>query len=67
MNYTNILKIVPGLQAVSLAAYNIPKNFPMKPSKKMSMKQSKSIVRKGVTTLLGIGLLKSTAKIINKL
>ncbi len=67
MDYKNILKIVPGLQAASLAVYNIPKKFPMKPSKKMSMKQSKSIIKKGVVTLLGIGLLKPTAKIINEL
>ncbi len=67
MNYKAILGIVPGLQATSIVAHNIPK-FPMKPSKKMDMKkQSKMIVKKGVTTLIAIGLLKPTAKMISDL
>jgi len=64
----NILGIVPGLQATSLVIHNIPKKFPMKPSKKMSMKkQTKGIVKRGVMTLLGIGLIKPTAKMISDL
>ena len=68
MNIRNILGIVPGLQATSLVVHNIPKNFPMKPSRKMDMrKQAKGIVKRGVSTILGIGLLKPTAQMINKL
>jgi len=67
MNIKNILGIVPGLQATSLLVYNIPKKFSMKPSKKMSLKQSKGIVKRGITTLIGIGLIKPTAKIISDL
>lgn len=68
MNIKNILGIVPGLQATTLVIHNIPKKFPMKPSKKMSMKkQSKGIIKRGLTTLLGIGLLKPTAKMISDL
>lgn len=68
MNIKNILGIVPGLQATTLVVHNIPKKFPMKPSKKMSVKkQSKGIVKRGVTTLIGIGLIKPTAKIISDL
>ena len=67
MNYKAILGIVPGLQATSLVAHNIPK-FAMKPSKKMDVKkQTKEIVKKGVATLIGIGLLKPTAKMIGDL
>lgn len=40
----------------------------MKPSKKMSMKkQTKGIVKRGIITLIGIGLIKPTAKIISDL
>ena len=68
MNIKNILGIVPGLQATSLVIHNIPKKFPMKPSKKMDMKkQTKGIVKRGVITLLGIGLIKPTAKMISDL
>ena len=67
MNIKNILGIVPGLQTTSLVAHNIPKKFPVKPSKKMRMKPIKGIVKRGVATLIGIGLLKPTAQMINKL
>jgi len=67
MNIKNILGIVPGLQATTLVIHNIPKKFPMKPSKKMALKQSKGIVKRGVMTLLGIGLIKPTAKMISDL
>jgi len=64
---TNVLRIVPGLQATSLVAHNIPKKFPVKPSKKMALKKPvKRIVKRGVGTLIGIGLLKPTAQIISK-
>ena len=59
-----ILGIVPGLQAVSLVAYNMPKKFNMKQSKDMGMKR---IVRKGVGTLVGVALIKPTASMINAL
>lgn len=64
MDYKEILKIVPGLQATSLVAYNVPK-FSMRPSKKMM--SPKKIVKKGVGTIVGIGLLKPTAEFINAL
>ena len=59
-----ILGIVPGLQATSLVAYNMPKNFKMKPSKDMGIKR---IVGKGVGTLAGVALIKPTASMINAL
>jgi len=62
----NILGIIPGLQAVSLVAMNVPKKFSVKPSKKMGMKrQTKSIVKKGVGTMIGIGLITPTSAMIN--
>ena len=68
MDIKNILGVVPGLQTTSLVVHNIPKEFLMKPSKKMNMKkQSKGIVKRGVKTLLGIGLIKPTAKMISDL
>ena len=67
MIYQNILKIIPGLQSISLVAKNLPKNFSMKPDKKMGMKDSKSLIKRGVQTLVGIALIKPTAQIINKL
>ena len=68
MTAKNILGIVPGLQATALVAYNVPKKFPMKPKKKMALKKpAKNIVKKGVTTLVGISLIKPTAQMINKL
>ena len=59
-----ILGIVPGLQATSILAMNIPKKFPMKPSKKLSIKP---LVKQGVGTMIGISLLKPTASMINAL
>jgi len=68
MNIKNILGIVPSLQATTLMIHNIPKKFSLKPPKKMDMKkQSKGIVKRGITTLIGIGLIKPTAKIISDL
>lgn len=65
MEYTKILRIVPGLQATALLAHNIPKKFPMKPTKKMDTKKpAKRFVKKGAETLVGIGLLKATASMI---
>ncbi len=67
MIYQDVLKIIPGLQSVSLVAKNLPKNFSMKPDKKMGLKDSKNLVKRSVQTLIGIGLIKPTAQIINKL
>lgn len=61
-----ILGIIPGLQATSLVAMNIPKNFPMKSTKKFGMKkQTKNFVKTSVGTLTGIGLMKPTSELIN--
>lgn len=68
MTAKNILGIVPGLQATALVAYNIPKFPKMKPAKKMAMKKpAKTIIKKGVVTLMGVALIKPTAQMINKL
>ena len=58
----SILGIVPGLQATSLVVHNIPKDFKMKSSKKMDMKGP---IKRFAGTIVGIGLMKPTAKIIN--
>lgn len=63
-----IAGIVPGLQAVSLLAYNMPDKdaFKMKSSKKMAMKKPvRRMVRKGVGNLVGIGLIRPTAQMVN--
>ena len=66
---TAVLRIVPGLQATALVAHNMKlAKFKMKPAKKMDMKKPiKKIVGAGVTTLVGIGLIKPTSQMINKL
>ena len=56
----SILGIIPGLQATSLLAYNIPK-FDLKSQKGFGIKP---IVRRGVGTMVGIGLIKPTAQMI---
>jgi len=70
MDVKNVLGIVPGLQATSLLAYNV-KNLPsfkMNPRQKMGTKKPiKKIVKTGVTTLVGISLIKPTAEMINTL
>jgi len=58
-----ILGIVPGLQAASLVAMNVP-SFDLKQSRK---KGAKKIVKRGVKTLVGVGLIGATAGIINKM
>lgn len=61
-----ILGIIPGLQATSLVAMNIPKKFPMKSTKKMGMKNpTKNFVKTSVGTITGIGLMKPTSELIN--
>jgi len=65
-----ILRIVPGLQATSLLAYNV-KNMPkfkMKPSKQMGMKKPvKKLMKTGITNIVGIGMIRPTVEMINKL
>ena len=58
-----IAGIIPGLQAVSLVAYNMPdKNaFSLKPGKK----PMKRMVRKGVGTLVGLSFIGPTAQMVN--
>jgi len=64
-----ILGIVPGLQATSLLAMNLKNvndNFKLKPKKKMNMKKPiKNIVKTGVGTMIGIGMIGPTASMIN--
>jgi len=57
-----ILGIVPGLQATSILAINIPKKDMFKQKKPI-----KNIVKRGVGTMIGISLLKPTASMINAL
>lgn len=64
MEYKKILGIVPGLQATSLVVANIPKKFPMKPSGNMKLKP---VLRRGITNLVGVPLIKATSESINKL
>lgn len=67
MAYKEILKIVPGLQATAITMKNIPR-IDIKKSKKFSPKNnSKSMIKKSVMTLTGIGLIKPTSKLINNL
>lgn len=62
----SVLGIVPGLQATALVAHNIPKDFGMKPSRGLGMKKPiKRIVRTGVGTIIGVGLIRPTASMIN--
>ena len=67
----SVLGIVPGLQATSIVGHNLKlvnQSYKMKPSKKMGMKKPvKSLVRTSVGTMVGVGLIKPTAKIINDL
>ena len=59
----SVLGIVPGLQATSLLAHNIPKNFNLKKTKISPNK----FVSLGMTNLVGIGMIKPTASMINTL
>ena len=66
----SVLGIVPGLQATALVAHNLKMlpDFKMKPSKKMDMKKPiKNVVKTGVTNIIGIGLIRPTASMINAL
>jgi len=63
----SVLGIVPGLQATALVAHNIPKNYDMKKAGKMDMKPAKNITKKAVSTMVGVGLMKPTASMINTL
>lgn len=62
------MRIIPGLQATALVVKNIPKKYSMKPSKKMGMKKKpKNLVKRATETLIGIGLIRPTAQMINRL
>ncbi len=64
---SSILGIVPGLQATALVGHNlgaVKKSFDMKNSKQMMLKP---IVKTGVTTLIGVGLITPTAQMISAL
>ena len=68
MTTAAILGIVPGLQATALVAKNIPDtNFGIKKGKKPKKITTKKMVKTGVHTLVGIGLIKPTAQMINAL
>jgi len=64
-----ILGIVPGLQATSLVAANIPDSADFKPKKGKKKKKNgtKKMVGLGVKNLVGIGLIGPTASMINKM
>ena len=59
-----VLGIVPGLQATALVMHNV--KF-VKESMKSKKMHPKKMVKLGVTNLLGIGLIKPTAQMINAL
>ena len=61
-----ILGIVPGLQAASLVAMNIPDSADFNPKKRKG-KQTEKMVKRGVKTIVGIGLIGPTASMINKM
>ena len=62
-----ILGIVPGLQATALVVANIPDNFDLKPSKKKQKNGTKKMVKRGVHTIVGIGLMGPTTSMINSM
>jgi len=61
-----ILGIVPGLQATALVAANIPDSADFNP-KKRKKNQTNKMVKRGVKTIVGIGLIGPTAGLINKM
>lgn len=63
MTAKSILKIIPGLQSLALMA-NASKLIPKKVGKKISPKK---IVKTGIATIVGVGLIKPTASVINKI
>lgn len=62
-----ILGIVPGLQATALVMHNIPKSVDFKPKERKSKDQTKKMVKRGVHTIVGIGLMGPTASMITKM
>ena len=64
MVYKKIMGIIPGLQATALVGENLKviKNFGVKKSI-----SPKKIVKLGVVNLVGVGLIKPTAKMISEL
>lgn len=52
MAYTDILRIVPTVQAINLASRNLPK------------KKKKNLVKQGVENVVGTVLIKDTVKFI---
>lgn len=62
----SVLRIVPGLQAISLVAKNIPK-VSIKSTKQIGIKPTKEIVGRGILTITGIALIKPTAAMIGKI
>ena len=61
----NVLGIVPGLQATALVAHNL--KLIKTPKKITPKKQIKKFVQVGVGNIVGIGLMKPTASMINTL
>jgi hypothetical protein len=64
--HKNILKIVPGLQATSLAL-NATQLIPKFKGNKVKPVSMKKFVKVGVGSLIGISLLKPTSQMINDL
>ncbi len=66
---SSILGIVPGLQAMALVGHNLTplKNFGKGPKIGTGFKPMKQMVRLGTANLVGVGLIKPTAQMINAL
>lgn len=64
MEYKNILRIVPGLQATAIAVKNIPEIDMKAKTKDFTPKK---MVKLGMFNIIGIGMLKPTAKMIEDL
>ena len=64
---STIAKIIPGLQATALLGHNIKfMKDSLKSKKTVTIKPTK-VIKVGVSTLVGIGLIKPTAQMINAL
>lgn len=57
----SILGVVPGLQAASILAMNMPKKNMFKKQKK----PMKNIIKTGIGTMVGISFIKPTSEMIN--
>ena len=65
----SVLGIVPGLQATALVGHNLKSipNFNMKKGSRGMKGSAKGMVKLGITNMVGIGMIKPTASMINDL